>query len=162
MWKRFLVVLAAAMLVLTVGACKKKEETPIPQTVPGPGIVMPVGETQIIVPESVKEKWSAVTITIEDKMTRKTSDVTINLGDEYTVPGSNLKIKVGEFLPDFKMRGNIITSSSDEPNNPAVRVTVFEDEKEIFRGWLYSKFPAIHPFQHEKYGLLLKEGIKKG
>jgi hypothetical protein len=41
-----------------------------------------------------------------------------------------------------------------------VRIIVFEGEEEIFKGWLYSKFPAIHPFQHERYGLLLKEGVK--
>jgi hypothetical protein len=162
MVKKLLVIVAGMALVLTMGACKKKEESPIPQAGHGPGVVMPIGETQVVVPDSVKNGWSAVKLSIEDKAARTTKDVTVKLEDEYKVPGSDLTIKVGEFLPDFKMEGTIITSSSLEPNNPAVRVIVTEGEKEIFKGWLYSKFPAIHPFQHEKYGISLKEGLKKG
>jgi hypothetical protein len=97
---------------------------------------------------------------IQDKATGKSTEASINVGGSYTVPGSSLKIEVEEFLPDFKMEGTVITSSSNEPNNPAARVKVFDGGKEIFKGWLYSKFPAIHPFQHEKYALTLKEGKK--
>ncbi|GAB4389762.1 MAG: DUF2155 domain-containing protein [Thermodesulfovibrionales bacterium] len=173
MANKFLVFLTAAALALTVGACKKKEDQPItqPQTMqfageqqPGQAHPIPVrkGETEVVVPDSVKGQWTAVTITVEDKAAGTEKDVTIKLGDEYTIPGSSVKVKVGEFLPDFRMQENVITSNSDEPNNPAVRVTVYEGPEEIFKGWLYSKFPAIHPFQHSKYGLLLKEGVKKG
>jgi hypothetical protein len=69
---------------------------------------------------------------------------------------------VNEFLPDFIMDGLTITSKSEETNNPAVSVVVTEGGNEIFTGWLYSKFPAIHPFQHDQYGITLKEPIKKG
>lgn len=162
MGKKVLAVIGCMVLVLSFGACKKKEEKPIPPVGHGRPVVMPPGETQIIVPETVKGKWAAIKLTIEDKVARKVEDVTIKLNDEYAVPGSDLRIKVGEFLPDFKMEGSIITSSSSELNNPAVRVVVFEGDKEIFKGWLYSKFPAIHPFQHEKYGISLKEGVKEG
>jgi hypothetical protein len=162
MSKRLLAVLAVLVLALSIGSCKKKEEAPVPTAPEQPGIVMPPGETQTIVPDAVKGKWSAVKLTIEDKAAKKTTDVAINIGSEYTIPGSNLKVVVGDFLPDFKMEGNVITSSSADLNNPAVKVTVLEDGKEIFEGWLYSKFPAIHPFQHEKYGLSLKEAVKKG
>ena len=161
MGKKFLATLAAIMLVFSLGACKKKEgEKPIPRM--GPGMVMPPGETMTVVPESVKGKWTAVELMIEDKAARKTSNVSIKLGGEHTIAGSDLKVEVGEFLPDFKMEGIIITSASNELNNPAVRVVVFEGGNEIFKGWLYSKFPAIHPFQHEKYGISLNLGIKKG
>lgn len=160
--KLSLVVMVLALIALFSGACKKKEEQPVPQAPgPGTGVMMPPGETKVVVPDIVKGKWEAVKLLIEDKVAKKTSEVTIKLNSEYTIPNSNIKIKVGEFLPDFKMDGLTITSSSNEPNNPAVRVIVYENEKEIFKGWLYSKFPTIHPFQHDKYGLTLKEGVKK-
>jgi len=60
------------------------------------------------------------------------------------------------------MDAGTITSSSNTPNNPAVAIKVFEGDKEIFKGWLYAKFPTIHPFEHPKYGLTMKEAIKKG
>ncbi|HDZ88696.1 MAG TPA: DUF2155 domain-containing protein, partial [Nitrospirae bacterium] len=43
-----------------------------------------------------------------------------------------------------------------------VHVTVLDGGREIFKGWLYSKFPTIHPFQHDKYGLTLKEAVTSG
>jgi hypothetical protein len=164
MRKNILVLLAGAAMILALVACKDRAETPIPHPAGGPpsGVVMPPGETEIVLPESVKGKWSAVTLVIEDKLTNKSKNVDIKLGGSYAIPDSSLKIEVGDFLPDFKMNGTTITSTSNEMNNPAVKVTVFEGETEIFSGWLYSKFPAIHPFQHEKYGLTLKDAVKTG
>jgi len=166
MAKKLVALLALAALVVSLGACKKKEEAPItgaqPQGAPqgSPTIMMPAGQPEVVVPETVKGKWSAVVITVEDKVHNKTEDVTVKLNSSFAIKDSKLKVQVGQFLPDFKMDGATITSRSDEPNNPAVRVTVYDGDNEIFKGWLYSKFPAIHPFQHERYGLLLKEGIK--
>ncbi len=158
---------------LGLGACKKKEEQPVPkapQMAPGAqmppghgaGVNAPKAELQIAVPDSVKGKWSAVKLVVEDKATKKKQEFTVNLNSELKIPNSNLKITVGDFLPEFRMDAQTITSASNEPNNPAVRVKVFEGDKEIFKGWLYSKFPTIHPFEHPKYGLALKEGVKKG
>ena len=123
---------------------------------------MPKGELQIVVPANVKGKWSAVKIVVEDKATRKAQEYTVKLNSDFQIPNSNLKVAVGEFLPDFRMDVGTITSASNDPNNPAVNIKVFEGGKEIFKGWLYAKFPAIHPFEHPKVGLALKEGIKKG
>jgi len=38
---------------------------------------------------------------------------------------------------------------------------VFEEGRKIFSGWLFSKYPDIHPFAHDKYGVRLVEGIPK-
>jgi len=154
-------IFAIAMMLIIPFGCKKKEEprqqTPLP---PGHGITIPKTELKVVVPETVKGKWKAVKLEITDKSTNSIKEITINLNSEYTIPDSNLKIKVGNFLPDFRMEGAIITSASNEPKNPAIQLTVLENDKEIFKGWLYSRFPSIHPFQHEKYSLRLIEGIK--
>jgi hypothetical protein len=163
MGKKVLAIVAALVLMVSVVACKKKEERPVAQAPQQQeGIMMPPGETQIIVPDFVSGKWDAVVLSLENKETNSFEDVTVKLGSEYMVPDSNLKIQVNEFLPDFLMDGLTITSRSEELNNPAVRVVVYEGDAEIFKGWLYSKFPAIHPFQHEKYGLMLKEAAEAG
>ncbi len=190
--KKFLAVSVGVLLTfsLGIGGCKKKEQQPVPQAPqmtpggqmppgamppgamppggqmphgqPGAGMNVPKGELSITVPDSVKGKWSAVKLVVEDKTTKKKQEYTVNLNSELKIPNSNLKIAVGDFLPEFRMDAQTITSSSNEPKNPAVRVKVFEGDKEIFKGWLYSKFPTIHPFEHPKYGLGLKEGVKKG
>jgi hypothetical protein len=185
--KKFLAVSMGVLLTfsLGIGGCKKKEQQPVPQApqmMPGgqmppgamppggqmppgqggPGMNVPKGELSVTVPDSVKGKWSGVKLVVEDKAAKKKQEYTVNLNSELKIPNSNLKVAVGEFIPDFRMDAQTITSTSNEPKNPAVRVKVFEGDKEIFKGWLYSKFPTIHPFEHPKYGLGLKEGIKKG
>ncbi len=159
--------LKVLLVVLSIGAvlaggCKKKEQAPegqapMPMT---PAVVMPKGQTKIVVPENVKATWKAVKIEILDKKTNKAQEVTLNLNSEYKIPNSNLTLKIGDFLPDFRMDGLTITSASNEPRNPAVHIRVYEGDKEIFKGWLYEKFPTIHPFQHDRYKLTLLEGIK--
>lgn len=183
------VVMLSLALVFSVVACKKKEtQPPVPQTtapmtpgpvmqgpispeaqqtVPGSGMPVQGGEKQVVVPESVKGKWSAVKIIVEDKVSKKTQEYTINLNSDFKIPNSNLKVYVGEFLPDFKMDGLALTSASNQPNNPAVGIRVLEGDTQLFPtigkkwGWLFSKMPAVHPLNHEKYNLILKEGIAK-
>jgi hypothetical protein len=170
---KFLAIACIGLLILTTGACKKKEEPPpvVPRTgIPGqqqavpPGTMpmIPKGEKNVVLPDSVKGNWKGVVIEVENKTTNKTEEFTIDLNSEFVLPGSNLKISVGEFLPDFRMEGLTITSKSNEENNPSVNVKIIEDDKEIFKGWLYSKFPSIHPFEHPDYTVKLKNGVKKG
>jgi hypothetical protein len=192
MKKNILAVILCLVLTVSISACKKKEtEPPVPQTpgpmVPGqmppgpmmqgpilPGgqhqapMMMPRGKLQVIIPDFVKGKWSAAKIIIEDKIVKTKKEYTVKLGSDFNLPDSNIKISVGEFLPDFKMEGLTLTSISNKPNNPALGIRVFENNKQIFPapgkqwGWLFAKVPKIHPFEHPKYGIILKEGIKKG
>jgi hypothetical protein len=173
-----LVTIILAMLFLFV-ACEKKEEQAEPKSTmpPGPivdtqetsqghGVISPKTEFKIVLPPEVKEQWSAVKFIIEDKKENKKQEFTVHIGGELKIPDSKLTVKVGPFLPDFKMSAQTITSASNNPNNPTVGVSIYEDGKKVFPpsgtwGWLYKNFPTIHSFQHERYGLVLKEGIKK-
>ncbi|TAN45576.1 MAG: DUF2155 domain-containing protein [Nitrospirae bacterium] len=131
------------------------------QQMPGGAPPMPkAGTLKIVVPDSVKGKWSAVKLVIEDKASKKRQEHSVNLNSDFKVPNSNLTIKVGDFLPDFRM-ADTITSASNQLNNPAVYIKVTENNAEVFKGWLYSKFPTIHPFEHPKFGISLKEAVAK-
>ena len=118
-------------------------------------------------PASVKGNWTGAIIVVEDKTTRAKQEYTVKLNSDFKVPNTNLKIHTGDFLPDFRMNGLTLTSASNQPVNPALSIRVFENNKQIFPapgrewGWLFSKVPSIHPFEHQKYGITLKEGIKK-
>ena len=188
MKKQILAVVCSLTLLLTAGACKKKEEKPpMPQTgMPGQGqgmppgaqpgmpgqqqgapqgqmnIVVPKGEKTVVIPDSVKGKWKAVILVVSDKKANKQQEYTVNLNSDLKIPNSNLKVSVGEYLPDFRMDGLTLTSTTNDPNNPAVGVKIFENNKEVFKGWLYAKFPTMHPFEHPNYSVVLKSGIKKG
>lgn len=175
--KKTLSVIVITTILFSFGACKKKEE-PISQKPIQQGPIMDSPATlpdhergqkvqfEVVIPPDVKDKWSAVKLLVENKKLNKTQEFTVQIGDELKIPDSKLTVEVDYFLPDFKMSGQIITSASNMPNNPSVGLRISEDGKQIFPesgkwGWLYAKFPTIHPFQHERYGLILKEGIKK-
>ncbi|MBF0559484.1 MAG: DUF2155 domain-containing protein [Nitrospirae bacterium] len=120
----------------------------------------PKVEKKVVLPDTVKGKWGKVVLTVDDKGSNKTSEYKIKLNSDFKVPNSDIKVVVGDFLPDFKMTDTTITSGSSEPDNAAVHVEIFEGGKSLFKGWLFSKFPTMHPFEHPKYAIKLKEGIK--
>ena len=162
-------VLVAGMLVSFAG-CKKKEEKPQlpaghPSTeggMPPAGMPdMPKVDRAVVVPKDVAAKWKSVKIAIEDKATKSSKEYTIAVGAEQAVPNTAVKVKVLAFLPDFRMGEKDITSASDKPNNPAAQVSVTDGGKEVWKGWLYSMHPGVHPFQHEKVGLTLIGGVSK-
>lgn len=124
------------------------------------GGAMQKSDKKVVVPDAVKKSWSKVRLQFIDKTNGAKKEIVAPLGKEVAVEGTQLKIKVGEFLPEFTMAGGEITSRSNEPKQPAVRVEIFEQGKLIHKGWLFAKMPEVHALEHPKYGLLLKEGLK--
>jgi hypothetical protein len=168
--KRILAAVLVAGLVVSFAGCKKKEEKPqlpaghpsmeggMPQTGTPE---MPKVDRKVVVPKEVAAKWKSVKLTIEDKAAKSTKEYVVAIGSEQAVPNTSMKVKVLAFLPDFRMGEKDITSSSDKPNNPAAQVSVSDGGKEIWKGWLYSMHPGIHPFQNDKISLTLNGGVSK-
>lgn len=177
--KRFALLIA---LIVTLGlaatGCKKKETPPpMPPQGAAPG-QMPPGMGQggaphgdmgggsgvakkIVVPDAVKKAWKGAKIEVEYKQKKSKKTFNVDLNSEFNVPDSDLTLKIGEFLPHFAMTGESITSNSNNLENPALRVEIKQGGKELFAGWLFGKFPAVHPFQHDAYGVIMVEPIKK-
>jgi hypothetical protein len=112
-----------------------------------------------VVPESVKGKWGAVRLVVEDKTTGAATEYAVPLRSRFEVPNTPLTLDVGDFLPDFTIQDSVFTSVSDRPENPAVKVAILEGGKPVFDAWLFSMYPSVHPFTHPRYGLSLKEGV---
>jgi hypothetical protein len=198
MKKTFSVLIVVVVISLLIAGCKKKEEQPQPATKqqsgipqgpivetpmsqpsgpegqmpPGhgmPGAAIPKVEFQVVVPQEVKDHWATVKFIVADKVQNKQLEISAPIGGELKIPDSNMIVKVGPFLPDFRMDANTITSSSNEPNNPAVGVIVYEDGKQIFPepgkklGWFWARkeLQMMHLFQHQRFTLNLKEGVRK-
>jgi hypothetical protein len=175
MKKGISVAAVATMILLLVVSCKKKEVQKVPQALKqGPimdsqsghrgGIGQDI-DFNIVIPPEVQETWSSVTILVSDKTSNEQKEFNVAIGDEFTVPDSNLTVKVGHFLPHFTMSGQIITSASNEPNNPSASIMVRDGDNQIFPesgewGWLYTNFPTVHPFEHERFELTLKGGVR--
>ena len=115
----------------------------------------------VVVPEMVEKTWKSVTIKITDKQKKTDELAIINVGDTYKIPNSALSIRVLHFLPDFAMNSFGMTSNSNNPDNPAVNFEVIEDGNKLFTGWMFSKFPDVHTFNHERYKFNLDGWQKK-
>jgi hypothetical protein len=120
------------------------------------------GGRTVRVPDVVKGKWRGVRLQVEDKGGQGAPRVlTVALGGAAEIPGTGLTVQVQEFLPALQVKDNEVTSSSNEPTNPAVLVRVSEGEREAFRGWLFGKFPDMQPFEHPQVRITLIEGVPK-
>jgi len=113
------------------------------------------------VPDDVKKTWKKVVLSIHTIKTKKASSVTVPIGKKTAIPGTPFDIEVLYFLPDFTMGGNVITTKDNEQKNPAAKVRIYQNGAPIWTGWLFQKFPQVHPFQHVDYRIFLAKGLKK-
>jgi hypothetical protein len=113
------------------------------------------------VPVEVEQAYSGVRLAWKDSTSGKDGLLDVPLGGTAKVPGSDLEVRGDVYLPAFSMSGGAITSSGIEEANPAARITVAEKGQEIFGGWIFTRFPDVHPFQHPRYTLRLVGGIRR-
>ncbi|MDI6752038.1 MAG: cytochrome c biogenesis protein ResB [bacterium] len=71
-------------------------------------------------------------------------DFKVKIGESFYVPERGIRIKASQFLPDFIMDGKEVCSRSKKPNNPAVKLDIYEGERLMFSQWVFSKFPDYH------------------
>lgn len=113
------------------------------------------------VPPEVSHMYTGVKIVWKDKSDGKEGVVEVPLGGGTPLPDPSLVVKADVFLPNFTMGGGAITSEGVEPQNPAARIKVFDKGKEIFAGWIFTRFPDVHPFSHPRFQLHLEGGVAK-
>ena len=154
------------IFILILPSCTKKEQPQPPppeqqSMMPAHGdIEMPASEDmKVIIPDAIKGKWKGVILTVIDKQTANAMDYNIPIGGKVAISGSNIEVQTGDFLPDLKIEGNIYSSDSTQLLNPAIHVEIKEGGKEVFKGWLFQKFPSVHPFKHERFSITLKEPV---
>lgn len=152
------VLLVLAAMLVVIGGCSKQEETQnqIPQAAPEKK------HARVIVPDEVRERWTAVKIAVQDKENNQQEVYTVNIGSGFMVDDSSLNLKVEVFLPYFQMDGMTLTSISNDPRNPAAKISISENGQEVFNGWLFSKYPNTHAFQHPRYSFSLVDFIPSG
>ncbi|HEV8117739.1 MAG TPA: DUF2155 domain-containing protein [Thermoanaerobaculia bacterium] len=162
-----------AVLLLALAACEEKGR-------PEPGVQMAVSHereeaaqgggggdgqptvpTKLVVPPEIEKTYSAIRLSWKNSQTGKEGELDVPLGGSARVPGSEMDVRADVFLPAFTMTGDAITSQGVEATNPATRITVSDQDKEIFSGWIFANYPDVHPFQHPRYSLRLAGGVKK-
>ncbi|MCP4899984.1 MAG: hypothetical protein GY906_23700 [bacterium] len=109
--------------------------------------------------DEVRSAWAAVKLSVVDRESGEVREYLVEVGERQDLKDTGLTVEVVAFVPDFVMDEGGISSHSEEPNNPAVKVLVQEEGKIDYTGWLFGAMPEIHPFPHERFQLLLVEGV---
>lgn len=107
--------------------------TPPPKPKPLPANI------EIYVPDNIKKKYTAVIMAVGVRKTEQVTKFTVKLGETAKVPGTGYTIKVGEYLPEWILKGNMATTKSDKPVDPAVRATIYQSGEPVFDGFIFQR-----------------------
>ncbi len=117
--------------------------------------------TKLVVPPEVTAAFSGVQIGWKDSQSSQQGVLDVPLGGSAPIPGSDIEVRAEVFLPSFTMTAEEITSTGVTLENPAARIAVLQGGKEVFTGWIFKRFPDVHPFQHPRYSLRLEGGVTR-
>lgn len=82
------------------------------------------------------------------------------VGESMRLEGENIRIVLLQFIPDFVINEkNEAASRSLQPNNPAAFIEGWEENKKIFSGWIFARFPdfsRIHSDEEMNFSFELK------
>jgi cytochrome c biogenesis protein len=77
--------------------------------------------------------------------------VEAKIGEKISIQDENIQFSVTHFIPDFVINeNNQITSRSLYPNNPAARIEGWQEDKQIFSGWIFAQFPDFERIHSTK------------
>jgi len=121
----------------------------------------PSAPTELVVPPEAIAAFSGVRIAWKDAESSKEGILEVPIGIPTPLPGSDLQVRADVYLPAFAMSAQTITSTGIAEENPAARIAIAQEGKEIFTGWIFQRFPDVHPFQHPRFTLRLEGGIPR-
>jgi hypothetical protein len=151
---------AAALLTVLIPGCRKKEQPVVPPSAdPHQGMAMTKRESTVMIPESQKGKWKAAQVTVLDLASRHETTHVVPFDTDFPLPGTGLTLRLSNPLADFVMGDGVITSKSDKLENPAAQVRIQEGGQEVFKGWLFTKHPDTHAFQHPQFALRMGDFV---
>ena len=117
--------------------------------------------TELVVPPMVGQMYSGIRLSWKDSSNGKSGTLDVPLGGSAPVPDSTLVVSTDVFLPAFTMSAQAISTNSLAEENPAARISVTDKGKGIFAGWIFNRFPDVHPFQHPRFSLKLEGGVRR-
>jgi len=80
-----------------------------------------------------------------------TGKVRLRLGERAELEGENLLITALQFVPDFIIGENgQVATRSQQPNNPAVYIEGWQEETQVFSGWIFAQFPDFSRIHSEE------------
>ena len=165
MTSRSMLCAASLVLVLAAPGCRRAGDRNLVMAAPvqagdapsatasAPGAMDPA----LRLTPSVRSRWTGMKIGVIDLTKRQETTYLVSRGQDFTLPGGSLTFRILALVPDFTLDNGVITSRSDAPANPAAQVLITENGRQLYRGWLFARFPDSQPFEHPRYAVRLLE-----
>jgi len=84
-------------------------------------------------------------IEVDYKNQDKNEVIYLSKGQKINIQRGNYQIELNRYVCHFTMdENNDIFSASSDPENPAVQVNIYRENKKIEDRWLFLKFPEFH------------------
>lgn len=99
----------------------------------------------VVVPDSVKGKWSAVNLAVTGADGAE-KQMRVAIGDKVAIGKDGAVLKVLAFLPSYSSDFKTITSTSNNPTNPAVQVELVKGKDVLAEGWVFQNLPEFNSF----------------
>jgi hypothetical protein len=99
-----------------------------------------------------------ITLAVSHRVFREYhEEFTVKPGERFYLSDSDYSAEAVQFVPDFAINvgtGEVITRSQ-EPNNPAVQVIVYQEDREVDRVWAFSGKGAPHFYRDSMLAFVL-------
>jgi cytochrome c biogenesis protein len=82
---------------------------------------------------------------------------TLRPGQTVRLAAQGSVVELADFVPDFVLQGNQISSRSDEPRNPALCLQVTRPDGKRASVWIFPKSPEMNPPNETALGFRLRD-----
>jgi hypothetical protein len=106
------------------------------------------------IPPEVKAKWKSVELSIS-AAGGKEQRARITIGDKVAVANTGLSLGVTAFVPAFMSDAGVVTSSSNQLDNPAVQLQLSDSKGKITEGWVFLSLPDFNSFSSREISVRL-------
>ncbi len=113
----------------------------------------------VVVPDSVKGKWTSVTLAITAEGAEKETKLAI--GNRISL-SKDLQLRLVHYLPAYTSDFQTVTSSSNEQVNPAVQVQAIVKDEVVAEGWVFQNLPEFNSFRSEQVQVRLISAERAG
>ncbi len=106
------------------------------------------------VTDAIKSKYRSVNLQITDNSTGSKDVIKVGVGAKKALK-DGFSIRADVFLPDYSIFDDYIASRSEELNNPAVMVELYEGDKLVASGWVFKEMVQYNSYSHLRFAVAL-------
>jgi hypothetical protein len=108
----------------------------------------------------VRKHWTAVEFHLRGKRAGdRELTMQVPVGGEKAFEGTPITVRVLNFVPDFAMGTDSVTTKSMKDANPAAKIEILDGGKALFKGWAFRDFPDMHSFEDPRYTIKMIRAV---